>query len=62
MIQQSNLEVQENCQHPGVGAKTLRCPDCMGFMRRCCDSTFGNVHREPCEEKRWRADDNAKEN
>jgi hypothetical protein len=37
------------CAHPKAREKQMRCPDCGGLMRRCCQSIFSFPHRDECD-------------
>jgi hypothetical protein len=44
------IEKQEACAHIAAGRKAQRCPECRGFLRRCCQSTMGCNHEDTCPE------------
>lgn len=42
------LKVKAECEHSLAGPRTFKCPDCLGTMRRCCNSAIGTAHRGDC--------------
>jgi hypothetical protein len=47
-----DLPKRWSCTHYRAMDKTLRCPDCSGIMRRCCQSAIGSPHRDGCAEEK----------
>jgi len=42
-------ELWATCEHLSATARSHRCPDCRGTLRRCCNSLIGREHAETCQ-------------